>query len=227
VKKYLFSTINLTILSILAAFSDTTVQQLEQSQVQAWRLAGQQKQDQPKSQQTTGSLSRSDRDFVTKAAQDGMAEVALGELAARQASNNEVKQFARRMIDDHTKANNELKELASKEGITFPNELSARQKALQDRLAKLSGANFDREYMSAMVKDHDNAVALFQKESRSGSNPELKAWAKKTLPTLLEHQKMARDLAGKVSAKSMIAPVSRGDHSTEWHYAANSSFNCR
>jgi putative membrane protein len=200
-KRYLFSIITLTILSILAAFNGAAAQQLQQSQLQERRHTGQQRQDQPKSQQPAGALSRSDRDFVTRAAQDGMAEVALGELAARQASNNEVKQFAQRMIDDHTKANNELKELASKEGITFPSEVSAKQKALQDRLAKLSGTNFDREYMSAMVKDHDNAVALFEKESRSGSDPELKAWAEKTLPTLREHQKMARDLAGKVSAK--------------------------
>jgi predicted outer membrane protein len=144
-KRYLFSMITLTIMSILAAFSDAVAnQQLQQSQyqLQEWRLVGQQRQDQPKGQQPTGALSRSDRDFVTKAAQDVMAEVALGELAARQASN-QVKQFAQRMIEDHTKANNELKELASKEGITFPSDISAKQKALQDRLAKLSGAEFD------------------------------------------------------------------------------------
>jgi putative membrane protein len=152
--------------------------------------------------QTAGTLSKSDKDFVTRAAQDGMAEVALGELATRMASNEEVKQFAQRMVDDHTKANNELKELASKEGITFPNEMSGKQKALQDRLAKLSGADFDREYMRAMVKDHDSAVALFEKQARSGGDPELKAWAEKTLPTLREHQQIARDLASKVGAKA-------------------------
>jgi putative membrane protein len=200
-KRYLFAIVILAALSILAAFSDAAAQQPQQSQPQERRTAGQQRQDQPQAQQPTGALSRSDRDFVTKAAQDGMAEVALGELAARQASNNEVKQFAQRMVDDHSKANNELKELASKKGIAFPSEVSAKQRASQDRMAKLSGADFDREYMRAMVKDHDSAVALFEKESRSGSDPELKAWAEKTLPVLREHQKLARDLAGKVGAK--------------------------
>jgi putative membrane protein len=200
-KRYLFFLVSLAIVSILAAFSDAAAQQLQQPRSQERRLAEQQRQDQPQTQQPTGALSQSDRGFVTKAAQDGMAEVALGELAVRQASSNEIKQFAQRMIDDHTKANNELKELASKKGIAFPNELPAKQKASQDRLGKLSGADFDREYMRAMVKDHDNAVALFEKESRSGGDPELKAWAEKTLPILREHQKMARDLAGKVGAK--------------------------
>jgi putative membrane protein len=200
-KRYLFSIMILAIVIVLAAFSDAAAQQPQQPQPQERRPAGQQRQDQPQAQQPTGALSRSDRDFVTKAAQDGMAEVALGELALKQASNNEVKQFAQRMVNDHSKANNELKELASKKGIAFPSEASAKHKAAQDRMAKLSGADFDREYMRAMVKDHDNAVALFEKQSRSGSDPELKAWAEKTLPVLREHQKMARDLAGKVGAK--------------------------
>jgi putative membrane protein len=201
-KRYLFSIITLTILSILAAFNNNAAAQQSQAQAQSQGGAGQQRQDQPQIQQPTGALSRSDRDFVTRAAQDGMAEVTLGELAASQASSDEVKQFAQRMVDDHTIANNELKELASNKGITFPNETSAKHKALQDRLAKLSGADFDREYMSAMVKDHNNAVALFEKASRSGSDPTLKAWAERRLPTLREHQKMARELAAKVSAKS-------------------------
>jgi putative membrane protein len=152
--------------------------------------------------QTAGALSKSDRDFVTKAAQDGMAEVALGELASRLASNDEVKQFGQRMVDDHTKTNNELKELALKKGSTFPSEMDGKHKGLQDRLGKLSGADFDREYMRAMIKDHDSAVSLFEKQSRSGGDPELKAWAEKTLPTLREHQQLARDLGSKVGAKA-------------------------
>jgi putative membrane protein len=186
-KRYHFSIMILVALSILAALSKAAAQQPQQSQ--------------PQTQQPTGALSKADRDFVTKAAQSGMAEVALGELATRQASNNEVKQFAQRMVDDHSNANNELKELASKKGLTFLSEMPAKQKATQDRLAKLSGADFDREYMRAMVKDHDSAVALFEKQSRSGSDPELKAWAEKRLPTLREHQKLARDLVEKVSVK--------------------------
>jgi len=185
-KRYFFSILILTIMGIPAAFSDAAAQQ-SQSQER---------------KQASGALSQSDRDFITKAAQGGMAEVALGELAARQASNDEVKQFGQRMVDDHTKANNELKDLASKKGIAIQSDLSARHKASHDRLAKLSGADFDREYMSAMVKDHDATVALFEKESRSGGDPELKAWVTNTLPVLREHQKLAHELAGRVGAKT-------------------------
>jgi putative membrane protein len=201
-KRYLFSIVILTIMSILAAFSEVAAPRQQQLQPPEKGPAGQQRQDQPQTQQPTGTLSQSDRAFVTRAAQDGMAEVAMGELAAKQASNDAVKQFGQRMVDDHTKANNELKELASKRGIALPSEVSAKQKASQDRLAKLSGDDFDREYMRAMVKDHDSAVALFEKESRSGGDPELKAWAGKTLPVLREHQKQAHDLSAKVGAKT-------------------------
>jgi putative membrane protein len=187
-KRYHFSIMILVALSIPAALSKAAAQQPQQSQ--------------PQTQQPTGALSKADRDFVTKAAQDGMAEVALGELGTRQASNNDVKQFAQRMVDEHSKANNELKELASKKGITIPSEIPGKHKSTHDRLAKLSGADFDREFMRAMVKDHDRAVALFEKQSRSGSDPELKAWAEKTLPTLREHQQLARDLSGRLGAKS-------------------------
>jgi putative membrane protein len=203
-KRYIFSTLILAAVSMLAAFSDAAAQQPQQpqQQPQEGRQVEQQRQGQQQTKQAAGALSRSDRDFATKAAQDGMAEVALGELATRQASNEEVKQFAQRMVRDHSKANDELKELASRKGITLPSEVQGKQKALQDRLGKLSGADFDREYMRAMVKDHDSAVALFEKESRTGGDPELKAWAEKTLPTLREHQTMARELAVKVGAKA-------------------------
>jgi putative membrane protein len=200
-KRNFFSIVILAYVSILAAFSDAAAQQPQQPQPQERGRVEQQRQDQSQTRQTAGSLSRSDMNFATKAAQDGMAEVALGELATRQASNEEVKQFAQRMVDDHSRANNELRELASRKGITLPGEMHAKHKALQDRLGKLSGADFDREYVRAMIKDHDSAVTLFERQSRSGGDPELKAWAEKTLPTLREHQRLARDLAGKVGAK--------------------------
>jgi putative membrane protein len=193
-KRYFFSIEIVTILSILTVFSEVAAQK---SQLQERRLAGMQRQSQPQTQPLTGTQS-----FVTKAAQDGMAEVALGKLAAKQASNEEVKHFGQQMVNDHTKANSELKELALKKGIAFPSEESAKQKALQDRLAKLSGADFDRAYMHAMVKNHDSAVALFEKESHSGSDPEVKAWAAKTLPVLREHQKQAHDLSARIGAKA-------------------------
>jgi putative membrane protein len=195
-KRYIFSIAILGTVSLLSAFSDAVAQQPQQHQKHEKRQVEQQ------TQQTVGALSRSDKNFMTRAAQDGMAEVALAELGTRQASNEEVKQFAQRMVDDHSKANNELRDMASKKGITLPSEMQAKHKSVQDRLGKLSGADFDREFMRAMVKDHDSAVALFEKQARTGSDPELKVWAEKTLSTLREHQKIARDLAGKVGAKT-------------------------
>jgi len=140
--------------------------------------------------------------FAKQAAMDGMAEVELGKLASDKASNSDVKQFGQRMVDDHGKANDELKSWASSNNVTLPTAVSAQQKAMHDKLAKMSGDAFDRAYASHMVTDHAKAVALFQKESKSASNADLKAWAAKTLPTLQEHHKMARDINAKVGTTS-------------------------
>jgi len=139
-----------------------------------------------------------DQTFVTKAAQGGMAEVELGKLAAEKASSDTVKKFGQRMADDHSKANDELKKLAESKNITLPSTIGPEEKALRDRLSKLSGAAFDQAYMKAMVNDHVKDVNEFKMESKSGKDPELKAWAAKTLPTLEEHLKMARDANGAV-----------------------------
>jgi putative membrane protein len=96
------------------------------------------------------------------------------------------------MVTDHSKANDELKKIATTKNITLPALPADELKATKDRLSKLSGADFDREYMSMMVAGHDKAVAAFQEESTDGSDPELKAFATKTLPTLLEHQSLAK-----------------------------------
>jgi putative membrane protein len=138
-----------------------------------------------------------DKKFVMDAAHDGVAEVALAKVAAAKAASPEVKSYAEMLMNDHTKANNELKELAQSKGITVPEELAPQHKALHSRLEKLSGEQFDRAYMEAMVKDHRKAVALFKRESTSGKDPDLKGFASKTVPTLEHHLKQAQDLAGK------------------------------
>ncbi|HEY7544554.1 MAG TPA: DUF4142 domain-containing protein, partial [Blastocatellia bacterium] len=90
---------------------------------------------------------------------------------------------------------------AQSKNITLPAGLDDSQKKMVDKMSKLSGAEFDREYMSLMVKDHEKAVALFEKESKDGKDQELKTWAGNTLPTLREHLQMARDVASKVGVK--------------------------
>jgi len=134
-----------------------------------------------------------DEAWVKKVAGGGMAEVELGKLATQKASADNVKQFGQRMVDDHSKANDELKSLAATKNITLPSDLPAKEKALRDRLSKLSGAAFDRAYMKAMVADHVEDVNAFKMEAKSGKDADVKAWAAKTLPTLEEHLKMARE----------------------------------
>jgi putative membrane protein len=148
----------------------------------------------------TAAVAAADKAFATAAAIGGMAEVEMGRLAADKASNADVKQFGQRMVDDHGKAGDELKAWAAQNKVTLPAELDAKHKATRDRLAKLSGEAFDKAYMRDMVADHNQDVAEFQREAKTAKNADLKAWAAKTLPTLEEHQKMAKDINARVNA---------------------------
>lgn len=139
-----------------------------------------------------GALSESDRKFVTAAAEGGMAEVELGHLAEQNGKSDAVKNFGKRMVDDHSKANDELKTVAASKGITLPKEPNAEQRQTKDRLSKLKGDEFDRAYMEDMVKDHTEDVAEFQRESQSGADKDVKGFAAKTLPIIEEHLKMAK-----------------------------------
>jgi putative membrane protein len=143
----------------------------------------------------TSTLTASDQKFVREAAQGGLAEVELGKLAAEKASSDDVKKFGQRMADEHGKANDELKQVASKNGIQLPTDLDSKDKALKARLSKLSGTEFDKAYMQNMVKDHEKDVADFRKESTSGSNSDVKQFATETLPTLEDHLTKAHSVS--------------------------------
>lgn len=250
-------------------------------------------QDGQQAKQNRDRLTSADRRFVNEAAEGGMAEVMHGRLAVERASNDEVKNFAQQMIDDHTKANQELMQLATTRGITLSNgvmahqtgqqsdqrtstnatqsgqtrqsstqsgsqsgtgtqsgsqstsetqmnrqdatqrspdsgthtgqhsgqmagqqsELQGKHRDAMNRLSKLSGAEFDREYMRHQVKDHDNAVALYERQANGGSDTELKAFASGKLPTLREHQQMARSIAAKVGNSDSKASRNSGSTS--------------
>ena len=133
-----------------------------------------------------------DKDFAQKAAVGGMAEVQLGKLAQQKASNDQVKQFGSHMVEDHSKANDELKQIASTKGVQLPSALDKKHQSDMDRLQKMSGADFDKAYMSHMVDDHKHDVADFKKEASSGRDSDIKGFASKTLPTLEEHLKLAQ-----------------------------------
>jgi len=139
-----------------------------------------------------------DEGFVMKASAAGLAEVNAGLAASKRASSAEVKEFAERMVKDHGKANKELLALADKKRIRVARTMDAKHSAAIDKMIKLSGGDFDREYMEGQVKDHEKAVELFEKQSKSGKDAELKEWAEKTLPTLKEHLKIAKDVKDKV-----------------------------
>jgi putative membrane protein len=158
------------------------------------------------------SLSPADQKFAREAAQGGMAEVELGKLAVQNASSDDVKRFGQRMIDDHTKANDKLKEVASKEGITLPTSLDAKDQAIKTRLSKLSGDQFDKAYIKDMVRDHKKDVAAFQNESSTGSDPAIKAFASETLPTVQDHLKQAETIEPKVVQARGTTPSSGMQH---------------
>jgi putative membrane protein len=153
---------------------------------------------------TSGQMKApTDEKFAAEAASGGMAEVKLGQLAEQKGSSASVKTFGRRMVTDHTKAGDELKNVAQEQGITLPDNISKADQLTYDRLAKLNGAQFDSAYAQAMLKDHQADVAAFEKQAASGSNAALKQFASRTLPTLKDHLKMAQELSQSTSAATM------------------------
>ena len=142
----------------------------------------------------------SDTQFAKKAAEGGMAEVKMGQLAQQKGTADSVKKFGARMVEDHTKAGGELKGVAAQEKITLPEDMNAKDKATYDMLSKLSGAAFDRAYARYMVRDHEEDVAEFSKEANSGHNPAVKDFATQNLPTLQDHLKEAKEMRQNVAA---------------------------
>ena len=139
--------------------------------------------------------------FATNAAQGGMAEVELGRLATQRAGDPSVREFGARMVADHSRANSELKSIAARKGIQLPGDMTSDQKSEMDKLAKMSGADFDKEYMSAMLKDHQDDVKDFETQSQGGDDGDIKDFASKTLPTLQHHLQMAQQTAEKLARK--------------------------
>jgi putative membrane protein len=155
---------------------------------------------QESTQKTTAHPTVSDAQFAKNAAQGGMAEVKMGQLAQEKGTADSVKKFGQRMVEDHTKACDELKSAAAKENISLPMDLAAKEQATYDSLSKLSGAAFDRAYARYMVKDHEEDVTEFSKEATSGKNESIKDFATQTLPTLKDHLKEAREMRQNVAA---------------------------
>jgi putative membrane protein len=138
--------------------------------------------------------------FVMQAAEGGTMEVAKGKLAAQKGAHEGVKQFGQKMVDDHSKVNDELKTIAGAKHITLPGEMPhSPMHATLAKLEKLEGAAFDRAYVEDQIRDHQKTIALFEREVKTGKDAELKAFAEKTLPTLKEHLTTVQDLKAKVA----------------------------
>jgi putative membrane protein len=146
------------------------------------------------------SVYAADSSFLKDAAEGGMLEVKMGELAQRNASDPQVKEFGHRMVTDHSNMGNNVKDLASRENVSLAADIGMKDKFVYERLSKKTGADFDKAYMADMVKDHKDDIAAFEKEANSGKDPEAKALAQKALPTLRDHLRMAQEVASKVGA---------------------------
>lgn len=152
---------------------------------------------------TTGSasptpLDDSDRKEAEKFALGDLGEVIVGKLVGPKATNPEVKSFADRLVSDHSKASDELKQIMTAKGLTFPTGTDAEHQKFNDELTKASGKDLDRKFVQDMVKDHDKDIKDFEKASKDVKDADLKAWVDRTLPVIKEHDKIAHDLEKKV-----------------------------
>ncbi len=156
-----------------------------------------------KNASSSKAKSGSDQAFVQEAGVGGLAEVEMGRLAVQKAKDERVRQFGQQMIDDHSKANDALKQAASQQGLNVPTSIDEKHKQTMSRLEKLSGAQFDSAYSREMVKDHREDVKLFEKEASAASSP-VQKFAAETLPTLKNHLQMAEALgsAGSSTGKA-------------------------
>jgi putative membrane protein len=152
------------------------------------------------SQTGQAEVPQQDLEFVQKAATGGLKEVTLGELAQQQAKNEQVVQFGEHMVEDHSLANETLKALAEQKGIELPQELPADAQQKYEELQQLSDAEFDAAYMDQMVQDHGTTIELFEQQAESGQDPELRAFAEETLPTLREHLELAKEVQSQITA---------------------------
>ncbi|MGI8989578.1 MAG: DUF4142 domain-containing protein [Bryobacteraceae bacterium] len=137
----------------------------------------------------------SDRQFIERAVMRGLAQIEIGKLAMDKASKDSVKLFAKTLVDDHAKVNRRLARIAGKQGYAVPGSLDPRHQARLDKLAKLSGAEFDRAYLKDQSKSQERDVQAFEWESQSGTDGALKAFALKTLPEMQEHLKAIKALS--------------------------------
>lgn len=142
--------------------------------------------------QTSDSMSKAmlnndDSRFATAAASGGIMEVELGKICAEKGMTDQARNFGKMMVDDHTNINNDLMGLAAAKNLALPSSMSTKDQQMVNDLKKKSGTDFDKAYISMMVNDHKEDISDFKKESTEGKDPEISAFASRTLPTLQRH----------------------------------------
>lgn len=150
--------------------------------------------------------------FMIQAAQANLAEIETGRLATERARNSDVRQYGARMVRDHTEAGQELMRLANQMGVSLPQQPDEMHQQLAQKLSNLEGAEFDRAYMRAMVEDHQHVISMFEQQAESPEDPELQAFASKTVPILRDHLRMARMIQRSLESGPSM---SHGDESEE------------
>lgn len=156
--------------------------------------------EQRPAQEVQHELAQEDLEFATKAAQGGIQEVRLGELAEQQAATPEVQQFGQRMVADHGQSNEQLTQIMQGKGIELPEEMSKEGQELYDELQGKAGAEFDQAYMDEMLRDHQADIEEFQQYAETGQDPDLRSFAEQTLPILEQHRRLAQQTREQVTA---------------------------
>ncbi len=195
IKKVTLTTALLTV-GLMTTFGYTSVAQTNRPSTQ------QNPTNRPATQPNSRRLSTFDQQFMRRAAQANMAEIVLSQLALQQSDSDEVKQYAQRMIDEHTQATARLSQLAQQKRVSLPTQLDPQHQAIREQLEQLSGERFDQEYMRVMENDHVMAVTLFQNGTRQAQDRDVKRFASNTLPRLQGHLQMTRAMMGNNSAQN-------------------------
>ncbi len=147
---------------------------------------------------TAGARGMNDRDFVKKTSDGDLMEISLGRLAEHQATDPDVKRFGERMIKDHTQGMHQLQSLASKIGLEVSRDMDREEQDMVHHLSTLKGSDFDRAFMKHMAEDHKEDIQMFERMAKESANPELRNYARQTLPLLREHLQMAEDIYNKI-----------------------------
>lgn len=193
--------------------SDRTTTQQQQRQDRDTSVQPRKDRDQSarRDRRDDDKISRGDRRFIQNAMQHGMAEVEMANMAANKASSDQVKKFAQQMVTDHGKVNDELKKIAAENNVTITADLDRSDDRRLKDLNKASGAEFDRKFMTEMVKNHERDLKDFQKAARDAKDPQLKSFAEKTAKSIEEHLQSSRPIASAVGVKGERTAARRSD----------------